>query len=129
MSDPRTFTLAVDPSMHEGEPESEYQRIVWETLDTVWDVLRESAARLALLEVREQLTAQGFEDMPTDEELFGRARQEGEGATSYLDLAPDLGDGGLVDIAGEGLYGVLDMLTGVAFAQAREGFEASWAGR
>jgi len=128
VSDPRTFTLAVNPSMREGrEPESEYQRIVWETLDTVWDVLRESAARLALLEVREQLTAQGFENMPTDEQLFEQVREEGEGATSYLDLAPDRGDSEVTDAAGECLYTALSLLRETALDQAIEGFDAATA--
>jgi hypothetical protein len=122
--------VAVDPSMHEGkEPEPESQRIVWETLDTAWNLLRESATRLALLEVREQLTEQGFENMPTDEELFERAREEGEGATSYLDLAPDLGDSDVTDAAGQRLYGVLALLGDAALGQAMEGFEAAAAER
>jgi len=113
--------VGIDPELHQREPESEAQRITWAALDTAWNLLRETAVRLALLELREQLTAQGFTDMPTDEDLFELAREEGEGATSYLDLAPQLGDDELVDIAGEGPYQVLEVLHEVAFAQASEG--------
>jgi len=113
--------VGVDPSRHNEEPESEVQRLTWAALDTAWNLLRETAVRLALLELREQLTAQGFTDMPTDEDLFEQAREEGEGATSYLDLAPDGGDGIDVEMAGAGLYSVLEVLHEVAFAQASEG--------
>lgn len=118
---PRTITVAIDPSMHDRPPESQAQSITWETLDTAWNLLREAATRLALLELREQLTAQGFTDMPTDEELFELAREEGEGATSYLDLAPQFGDDAQVELAGSSLYRILGALHQVAFDQASEG--------
>lgn len=117
--------VAIDPEMHEFEPSSDRQRLTWETLDTAWNLLRETAVRIALTEVREQLAEQGFTNMPTDEQLFERAREEGVGATSYLDLAPQTGDGGMADLAAEGLYGVLAMLSEAAYQEARTGMAAA----
>lgn len=125
MSESRTFTLAIDPELHDGrEPESEVQRITWETLDTVWKVLREGAVRVTLAEIRAQLKEQGAPDLPSDEEMFRLAAESGDpdAPTSYLDLAPRRGDGPAVELAGHSLLGVLQLLTDQAMADASEGF-------
>lgn len=120
----RTFTLAIDPALHDGrEPESEVQRITWETLDTVWNVLRESAVRLTLVEIRAQLKEQGFEQMPSDEAMFEAAKASGDpdAPKSYLDLAPQRGDGPAVELAGQGLLGAFQLLADQAMVDASEG--------
>ena len=119
----RTFTLAIDPVLHDGrEPESEVERVIWETLDTAWNVLRESAVRVTLLEIRAQLKEQGFEDMPSDEEMFELARQSGdpEAPTSYLDLAPRRGEGPAVEMAGQSLFTTFQLLADQAMLDASE---------
>lgn len=124
MSDePRTFTLAVDSELHGGrEPEGDIQRITWETLDTVWNILRESAVRVVLTEIREQLATAGFTGMPTDEELFAKADADPEMPKDYLDLAPQRGDGPAVELAGVSLQNAFNTLAEQAMADAVAGF-------
>lgn len=120
----RTFTLAIDPELHDGrEPESDVQRITWETLDTVWKILREASVRVTLTEIRAQLKEQGAPDLPSDEEMFRLNAESGdpEAPTTYLDLAPDRGDGPAVELAGQGLLGAFQLLADQAMADAAEG--------
>lgn len=126
MSEARTFTLAIDPELHNGrEPEDEVDRIVWETLDTVWNVLRESAVRVTLVEIRSQLEAKGFTEMPSDEELFAKADEDPTLPKNYLDLAVQRGDGPVVDLAGSGLFSTFELLVEQTFADAAEGLGLS----
>lgn len=124
MSESRTFTLAIDPELHDGrEPESEVQRITWEALDTAWKILREASVRVTLVDIRAQLKEQGFTEMPSDEEMFKAGRESGDpdAPTSYLDLAPRRGDGPAVELAGHSLLGVLQLLTDQAMLDASTG--------
>jgi len=115
----RTITVAIDLAAHGGrQPESEAQRIVWETLDTAWKLLREGAVRVTLARIRE-----ANPELPADEELFRMARESGDPAapSGYLDLAPDRGDGPAVEVAGMGLQGAFQVLGEQAMADAIEG--------
>ena len=119
----RTVTIQIDPELHGGkEPESDKQRALWETLDTVWNLMREGAVRVTLADIREQLTERGFTEMPSDEVLFEQTKASG-GPASYLDLAPNRGDTPLVDMAGEGLYGAFSLLAEQAMTDASEGLD------
>lgn len=118
MPEPRTITVAIDPELHADQPENEAERIVWEALDTAWNLLRETAVRVTILELREQLAEAGFTNMRSDEELFAEATQPGadpDMAKSYLDLAPDS------KLAAVGLSGVFEILVDQARIEASEG--------
>lgn len=126
MSEARTITVAIDPELHDGEqPKSDRQRALWETLDTAWNLIREGAVRVTLADIREQLAEQGFTGMPSDEELFALGRESGdpEAPTSYLDLAPNRGDGEIVNMAGEGLFSVFSLLAEQAYTDAAAGLD------
>lgn len=119
---PRTITVEIDPELHGGkEPRDEGQRLVWETLDTAWNLLREGAVRAALAEIRAQLEEQGFTEMPTDEELFAKANETGADPDlpkTYMDLAVQLGNGPAVELAEQGLYGAFTVLAEQTMADA-----------
>lgn len=120
----RTVTVEVDFELHGGaEPESEVQRITWEVLDTAWKLLREGAVRVVLAEVRAQLAEQGLPTLPDDEAMFRLAREsdDPDAPVSYLDLAPNKGDGPAVDLAGQGLQGAFQLLADQVFAEAADG--------
>lgn len=122
----RTITVAIDPELHGGkEPESDKQRALWETLDTVWNLMREGSVRVVLADVREQLLKQGFTGMPSDEAVFEQAKASGdpEAPKSYIDLAPNRGDSPLVDMAGRGLYGAFSLLAEQVMADASEALD------
>lgn len=116
---PRTVTVAVDPARHTGEPKSEVERLTWELVDTVWNLMREYSVRVTLAEIREQAREQGLGEIPADDELFREARESGDpdAPSGYLDLAPE----NLLAYAG--LVGAFDVLLKEAHEDARQGFD------
>lgn len=120
----RTYTLAVVPEFHDGkQPEDETDRITWETLDTVWNILRESAVRITLKDIRAKLEAAGFDGMPSDDELFAKAATDPDPdlPKNYLELAPDMDDSPVVDLAAQGLFAAFRVLVDQTYADAVEG--------
>lgn len=114
----RTIEVKVDPTARDGaQPKDEIERLTWEVLDTAYALLREYAVRVALVEVRSQLTEQGATELPGDEELFKAARESGDPTApkSYMDLAPD------VELAAYALNTSLDLLARQALLDAAEG--------
>lgn len=114
----RTIEVKVDTTARDGaQPKDEIERLTWEVLDTTYALLREYAVRVALVEVRSQLAAQGATDLPADEELFKAARESGDptAPTGYMDLAPD------VEMAAYALNTSLDLLARQALLDAAEG--------
>jgi len=115
----RTITVAIDPEQHGGaEPESEVARIVWETIDTAWNLLREGAVRTTMVALRE-----ANPELPSDEELFREAAESGvPGApTSYLDLAPNRGDGFEIGLASKAVRSVFEVLAERTMSDAIHG--------
>ena len=102
----RTIEVKVDEKLHSRNPEPGTEEISWSALDTAWNLLRETAVRLVLHDLRTQATEQGLDFPATDEELFQAARDSGDpdAPTSYLDLAPD------TEIAAMGLHSALQVL-------------------
>ena len=93
MSEKRTIPVEVVASMHKRPPQDEYERLSWAALDTAWNLLRETAIRLVLADVREQIAAHGG-TFPSDEELFAREADNPDFPHSYLDMAPSPEDAG-----------------------------------
>lgn len=92
MSD--TFKVEFDQSLHPSvKPEDleEPARLAFIGLDSAYNLLRETAVRVTLANIRMEAAEQG-KTLPSDEELFQEARESGvEGApTSYRDLAPSI---------------------------------------
>lgn len=87
------FTPSVDPSMHTRAPADRAEEIVWAYLDTAYNLIRESAVRLLLEDMRSSAAEVGIQFPATDEELFAdmNATAAGlgeEGPKNHLDLAP-----------------------------------------
>jgi len=115
----RIITVQIDAEQHGGvEPESEGERIVWETLDTAWNLLREGAVRVTLAGIRA-----ANPEFPSDEELFRQAAESGvpDAPTSYLDLAPDKGDGSAVELAAVAIRSAFHVLAERAMSDAIHG--------
>lgn len=93
MSDDPTIALKINPDYHDRDPENAQEDLVWPVMDTVWDLLRETAARVALLEIREALAAQ-FPDveLPSEEAMFAHLNENcpcGRDTHGWLDVSPD----------------------------------------
>lgn len=100
MPEKKTVTVEVDPSMHIRPPRSEREEIAWAALDTTWKLLRETATRLVLLDLRAEARRQGV-DFPSDEELFAAELDNPDFPRTCLELAAE------PEIAGRGLDAVL----------------------
>lgn len=88
MTEKRTITVGIDPSMHPGgESTNEYQKLLWAALDTAWNLLSEYAVRITLVQIREAMHAQGHE-FPDEAGLFEQAVATGDpnAPRSYDDL-------------------------------------------
>lgn len=117
----RTVEVKIDETVHERAPRDETEALIWATLDTAYNLLRETAVRLTLIEIREQGAEQGVA-VESDEELFRECRESGdpEAPTSYMDLAPDN------ELAARGLYAAFGLLVDQAYEDARQGLNGEY---
>lgn len=81
------------PEMHLRAPEDRAEEIVWATLDTVYNLMREGATRLVIQELRETYAEMGASYPMTDEATLEMAIANAvamgvEAPKSLLDLAP-----------------------------------------
>lgn len=116
MSEKKTVTVEVDLSMHNRPPRSEREEIAWAALDTTWKLLRETATRLVLQDLRAQARSKGVE-FPTDEVLFAAEPDNPDFPRSYLELAAE------PEIAGRGLDAVLRAIHAQTMVDAAAGFD------
>lgn len=114
-TEPRKIELKYDPALHNGKkrPSTPDEELIYPYLDTAYNLLREAAVRLVLLEVRDQAAAQGT-SIGTDEELFAESAATG-GPATYMDLAPDN------DMASLGFFTAFEVLAAQALEDASEG--------
>lgn len=93
MSDDPTITLKIDPSYHDRAPENAQEDLVWPVMDTVWNLLRETAAKVALLDIREALAVENPEiEVPDEKVLFAHLDKTcpcGRDTHGWLDVSPD----------------------------------------
>jgi hypothetical protein len=77
--------VEADPTFHPlPDGADEEQHLANAAFDTAYNLLRDTAARLILAEMR----AQGVGDLPPDEELFASLAEIPGAPRSYRDLAP-----------------------------------------
>ncbi len=98
-----TVEVKINPAYHERAPMSAQEDLAWPVLDTVWDMIREVAARVALQQMREALP-DGV-TMPPDEELIASLDQDcpcGREKHTMVDLSPDNLEGTLAVAAAFG---------------------------
>lgn len=98
-----------DQSMHTSAPQSEEDQVEWAVLDTAYNLLRDTAVRLTMMEIRKQAAEQGVV-WPSDEQLFA----EQDDIKSYRDLAPSSPEAAI------GLHAVFTLLLTEAFAEAQD---------
>ena len=87
---PHLVEVQVDEEMHQVAPQGPMEQMSWAALDTAWHLLRDTAARVALQNLRESAAEAGISFPSTDEEMFQGARESGIVGmpTGYRDLAP-----------------------------------------
>lgn len=113
--------VSIDTDIHSREPESEIERITWETLDTAWKALREGAVRITIQAMRDSYAEAGVDFPATDEELFEKGKESGDPAApdTYLDLAPES------PLAATMLSSAFTLLEDQALSEAQEGIDMS----
>lgn len=123
MSDePRTIAVRIDSEFHGGkEPRDEVERLIWEILDTAWNLLREGAVRVTIAELNSQLSENGVEFRLDPEQIFAENADNPDAPRSYMDLAPQKGDGESVELAGMSLQAAFELLAQQTFADAASG--------
>lgn len=86
----RLVSVEIDPSLHSGPPQTQGQRIVHETLDTAWNLMRVGVTRHILNTIRETVQDSGDGgEFPADAELQANlVGLFGPGAT-FAELAVD----------------------------------------
>ena len=92
----RTVEIKINPAYHDRAPENVQEDLSWPVLDTVWDMIREAAAKVALQQIRESLPDNAT--MPTDEEILDSLDRDcpcGRTKHTMLDLSPDSLEGSM----------------------------------
>lgn len=84
----KTVKIEIDPELHKNRHEPNGQeRLVWETLDTAWNLLREGALHAVIFAVRSSLEQAGAEAL-TDEQIFESLKDNPNAPRNYREMAP-----------------------------------------
>lgn len=83
----KTVKIEIDPDLHHREPVDDRERMVWATLDTAWNLLREQALHMTIKAVRDSVKMAGG-NPPSDEEIFESLRGRPDAPQSYREMAP-----------------------------------------
>lgn len=110
----RVIPVEIDASMHEGQPEDAQAAVVWAALDTAYNLLRDTAVEVVLMDIRKQAAEQGH-NVPEDVLLFMNSGLGESGIKGYRDLAPDH------PLAAEGIMRVFEVLHKVCSQEAQAG--------
>lgn len=91
----QTVTIKLDPAYHDRAPENAQEDLLWPVMDTVWNLLREVAAKVSLLSIKDQIAEECPEvEVPSEEVLFAHLNRNcpcGNQEHGWLDVAPDSG--------------------------------------
>lgn len=87
---PNLVEIRLDPALHIASPEGVIDGMSWAAMDTAWNLLRDTAVRVAIQVIRESSAEAGLPFPTTDQELFDQVEQAGiPGAPkSHRELAP-----------------------------------------
>lgn len=89
----QAVTIKLDPAYHDRAPENAQEDLLWPVMDTVWNLLREVAGKIALLDIKDQIAKEHPEvEVPSEEVLFSHLNRNcpcGNQEHGWLDVAPD----------------------------------------
>lgn len=86
-----TIKVEIDQDLHgEQQPESPTEAYVWAAMDTAWNLLRETAIRRVLDNLRTSAAEASGRVIPSNEVIFQKMSDANDGARiGYRDLAPE----------------------------------------
>lgn len=92
MSERHSVEIKYNPEYHDRAPATPEEELVWPYLDTVWDLIRELAGRMCILNMRVRAEELLGVEAPTERELLDRLDETcvcGKEKHTARDITPD----------------------------------------